>query len=332
MSFLESLEARARTLQARLAFPEATDARTAAAIARLLDSGVCSVVAVGPPPSVRDALEAVGVDVGSVEVVDPTHEPTAHRLAAVLRDRAGDRLQDGGADQLARDPLVAAGLLVEEGKVDGVVAGAVYPTGDVIRAAIRTIGTAEGVDTVSSAFYMLVPSFRGVDDEVLTFADAGVIPEPTSHELADIGVAAAKARSLVVNDEPHVAFLSYSTLGSASGAAVDKVVRAVELFRERLPGVPVDGELQGDAALIDSVALRKAPGSAVAGRANILIFPDLNSANIAYKLVQRIAGGRALGPILQGLRRPYNDLSRCASAEDIFDVACVTAVMGKFDE
>ena len=262
MSFLESLEARARTLQARLAFPEATDARTAAAIARLLDSGVCSVVAVGPPPpSVRDALEAVGVDVGSVEVVDPTHEPTAHRSAAVLRDRAGDRLQDGGADQLARDPLVAAGLLVEEGKVDGVVAGAVYPTGDVIRAAIRTIGTAEGVDTVSSAFYMLVPSFRGVDDEVLTFADAGVIPEPTSHELADIGVAAAKARSLVVNDEPHVAFLSYSTLGSASGAAVDKVVRAVELFRERLPGVPVDGELQGDAALIDSVpsARRRGP-------------------------------------------------------------------------
>ncbi len=233
---------------------------------------------------------------------------------------------------MAMDPLTLAGLLVAHGTADGVVAGALHPTRDVIRAALRAVGTADGVDTGSSAFYMLVPSFRGMDDEVLTFADAGVIPEPTADELADIGVASARAQSLVVGDEPRVAYLSYSTLGSASGESVDRVVRAVEIFRERLPEVYVDGELQGDAALIDSVARRKAPGSSGAGRANVLVFPDLNSANIAYKLVQRITGGQALGPILQGLRHPYKDLSRGASADEIFAVSWITALMVTRDE
>jgi phosphate acetyltransferase len=223
-------------------------------------------------------------------------------------------------------------LLVAHGTADGVVAGALHPTRDIIRAALLAIGTADGVDAVSSAFYMLVPSSRGMDDEVLTLADAGVIPEPTADELADIGVVSARVRSLVVGDEPRVAYLSYSTLGSASGESVDRVVRAVEIFRERLPEVYVDGELQGDAALIDSVARRKAPGSSVAGRANVLVFPDLNSANIAYKLVQRITGGQALGPILQGLRRRYNDLSRGASADGILAVSCITALMVTRDE
>ena len=233
---------------------------------------------------------------------------------------------------MAVDPLTLAGLLVAHGTADEVVAGALHPTRDVIRAALRAIGTADGVDAVSSAFYMLVPSSRGMDDEVLTLADAGVIPEPTADELADIGVASARARSLVVGDAPRVAYLSYSTLGSASGESVDRVVRAVEIFRERLPEVYVDGELQGDAALIDSVARRKAPGSSVAGRANVLVFPDLNSANIAYKLVQRITGGQALGPILQGLRRPYKDLSCGASADEIFAVSWITALMVTRDE
>ncbi len=329
MTFLESLKTRARALRATLAFPEASDPRTAAAIAQLLSEGICSVVAVGSPRLVGEALAAVAVDADAVDIVDPANESTVDRYAAMLLERMGDRLTDARADQLARDPLMVAGLLVGEGRADGVVAGAVHSTSEVIRAAIRTIGPAEGVESVSSVFYMLVPSFRGVDDEVLTFADAGVIPEPTSQELADIGVAAARARALVVDDQPRVAFLSYSTLGSASGEAVDKVIRAVELFRERLPEVPVDGELQGDAALIESVARHKAPGSSVAGKANVLIFPDLNSANIAYKLVQRITGGRALGPILQGLRRPYNDLSRGASVDEVFDVACITSLMGK---
>ena len=329
MSFLECLKTRARALGANLAFPEATDARTAAAIARLLEEGVCSVTAIGSPEAVCAALVAADVDPDAVGIVDPADPSTVARYTVALRERLGGRLSEARALRTVEDPLMLAGLVASEGVADGVVAGATHRTGDVIRAAIRSVGPAAAVDTVSSTFYMLVPSFRGVDDEVLTFADAGVIPEPTALELAEIGVAAARERALVVKDEPHVAFLSYSTLGSATGPPVDKVIRAVELFRERLPTVRVDGELQVDAALIDSVARHKAPESSVAGNANVLIFPDLNSANIAYKLVQRITGCRALGPILQGLRLPYNDLSRGASSDEVFDVACITALMGK---
>ena len=328
MTFIESLKDRASALQTTLAFPELTDSRTAVAVARLLGEKVCSVTAVGYRKDVRETLASVGIDT-DIKIVDPTDRDTVERYTAVFREQFHGSISEDNAIQVVQDPLILAGLLVSEGTVDGVVAGAIHPTRDVIRAAVRTIGIDEGVDIVSSAFYMLVPSFRGVDGEVLTFSDAGVIPEPTPNELADIGIAAARARSLIVNDEPRVAFLSYSTHSSASGPAVEKIIEAVAIFQQRFPEVQVDGELQGDAALIESVARSKAPRSSVAGKANVLIFPDLNSANIAYKLVQRITGCLALGPILQGLRRPYNDLSRGSSSEEIFDVACITALMGK---
>jgi phosphate acetyltransferase len=218
---------------------------------------------------------------------------------------------------------------VRRGEADGSVAGAVYATADVLRAALTCVGAAPGVSTVSSSFYMVVRDFRGRGEEVLTFTDAGVVPAPTTPQLADIAVAAAGARRRVVGDEPRVAFLSYSTRGSASGAGIDQVREALELFRQRMPDVPADGELQADAALVEAVALRKAPGSNVAGRANVLIFPDLNAGNIAYKLVERLAGAIAIGPIIQGLAKPCNDLSRGATWEDIVDVACVTALMAR---
>ena len=218
--------------------------------------------------------------------------------------------------------------MMVRGEVDGVVAGAVHATADVLRAGLRVVGFREGNNTLSSSFYMAVRDFRGQGEEVLTFTDAGVIPDPTVPQLVDIAREAAWARRLIVGDEPRVAFVSFSTKGSADGPSVRKMAEAAEQFRVMEPTVASDGELQADAALIPGVAERKCPESALHGGANVLVFPSLDAGNLAYKLVQRLAGAVALGPILQGLALPLNDLSRGASAQDVADVAYITALMG----
>lgn len=327
-AFLEALTTRARARPRRIVFAEGEDERTLEAVARITLGGLLQPIVLGSPDRVRQAVHRFGGEADAVEVRTPAADPARRTLAASLADaRAHKGMTADQAATLIDDPLLFAGMLVRTGDADGSVAGAVNTTADVLRAALWCVGTAQGIRTVSSSFYMVVQPFRGTEaPEVLTFTDAGVVPTPTVEQHGDIAAAAADARRKVVGDEPRVAFLSFSTRGSAEGPEVDRVRAGLARFRSLRPEVPADGELQADAALIAAVARRKAPDSPVGGDANVLVFPDLNAGNIAYKLVQRLAHAAAVGPILQGLARPCNDLSRGASPEDILNVACITAL------
>ncbi|MFN2565019.1 MAG: phosphate acetyltransferase [Gemmatimonadaceae bacterium] len=325
MTFLDEVRARAGASRRRLVFPESSDPRTLDAVTELARLRMVEPILVLDPaaPQTHPLAAATGV-----QLVDPASDARAeHVVDELLAARAQKGLTRERAAELARTSLYFADALVRWGDADGCVAGAAHTTADVLRAALWLIGPAPGVRTVSSAFYMITPPFRGGTDlEVLTFTDCAVVPYPSPSQLADIALAAATDRRRIVGDEPRVAMLSFSTRGSGSGPSVDAVRDATAQLHRRSPALAVDGELQGDAALIAAVGARKAPRSRVAGQANVLVFPSLDAGNIAYKLVQRLAGASAIGPIVQGLRKPCSDLSRGAAVEDIINVAAITAL------
>lgn len=323
MDLIAQFIEKAKAAPKRIVFPEGADERIVQAAARVAAEGIASPILLGARDQVEQAAADAGVPLEGIEIVNPKESDLLERFAA---DYSSSRdLKEAIAAKVVRKPLSFGGMMVKLGHADGMVAGVANATTSVIQAATLTIGYAPGTTSSSSFFIMLVPGPDGAE-RPFVFADCAVAVKPTPEQLAHIGVAAGTNAQALLGIEPRVAFLSFSTKGSANHDDVDAVVRAVETAKGLAPGMAIDGELQGDAAIAARVAAKKAPDSAVAGQANVLVFPDLNAANIAYKLVQYLAGATAIGPVMQGFAKPVNDMSRGASVDDVVGVTAITVV------
>ena len=327
MDLLTTIKTNARKHQKRIVLPESLEERTIKAADEILKEKLAKIILIGNPAVIRARASNLGLkNISEATLVDPENLPKKEEyISLMLKLRESKGLTREAAEKQLLDPLYLSTIMIKNGDADGEVAGADNATGDVLRPAFQYVKTKPGISVVSGAFLMFLQDKTFGEEGLMVFADCAVHPDPTAQELAEIAVATGKTTRVIAGIEPRVAMLSFSTKGSAKHEMVDKVRNATEIAQKMDPSLKIDGELQADAAIIESIGKKKAPGSEIAGRANVLIFPTLETGNIAYKLVQRLAKAEAVGPILQGMAAPINDLSRGCSVSDIVNLVAITA-------
>ncbi len=327
MDLLYQIKENAKSHNKHIVLPEGTEERTLKAANEVIAEGIAQISLLGDPDEIKKLANQLGLEnIEKAQIINPLNHPKKQEyidLMVEIRKNKGLKKED--ASKLIEDPLYLGVLMIKNGDADGEVAGARNATGDVLRPAFQYVKTAPGISVVSGAFLMILPKKEFGNDGLMVFADCAVHPNPTDKELAEIAVATAKTTKAIAKMEPRVAMLSFSTKGSAKHEMVDKVVNATKMAKEMMPDLQIDGELQADAAIIEAIGKKKAPGSPIAGKANVLVFPTLETGNIAYKLVQRMADAEAIGPVLQGMAAPINDLSRGCSVSDIVNLIAITA-------